>query len=734
MPGAVHAKHLWGAVLVPVVAASVVIAVAPAGVATAAAGPGLTVDVGADRRPISEDVYGMNFASEELAADIGLPVHRWGGNATTRYNFRYDNSNRASDWYFENIDEPNPDPSTLPDGSTTDRAHEQNLRTGTKSLFAVPLLGWVSKGRGKVCGFSVAKYGPQERTDKWAPDCGNGVKPDGTKITGNDPRDTSVEAGAEYVTDWIDHLKGKYGAAADGGVRYYNLDNEPDLWHNTHRDVRPTGVGAVELRDRTYDIGAAVKAADPGAKTLGPVGWGYRSLRQSGLGAADRPNHGNVDFGEWYLAQMRAYEQQHGVRVLDYYDNHIYPQQAIKGDPNDPATQALRLRSTRQLWDPTYTDESWINDEIAYIPRMKDMVARNYPGTKVAITEYSWGAYDHLNGALTQADVLGIFGREGLDMAALWTAPSADQPVAHAFRMYRNYDGKGGRFGDVRVRAASTDQEKLAIYGAERTKDGATTLMVINKTTGDLTSPVAISGRGAGTAQVYRYSGADLTGIVREADQPVSATGFSATLPAHSATLFVIPKNGTPQLPAPGTPTASDVTATGVTLSWPAVTGAVDYTVERDGTPAGRTSGTSLAVTALTPDTAYSFTVRANDVAGNPSPPSTALSVRTKPNPATGCSAAVRITNKWQGGFQVDLTVRNTGTSATTGWAANFTLAGGMSVTQTWNGRSTTTGSEVTVRNASWNGKLAPTASATAGMTMKGDPTGWTPTPTCSLS
>ena len=112
------------------------------------------------------------------------------------------------------------------------------------------------------------------------------------------------------------------------------------------------------------------------------------------------------------------------------------------------ATQALRLRSTRSIWDPNYPDESWINGTegwptVRLIPRMRDWVASNYPGTKLAITEYNWGALDHINGALAPADALGIFGREGLDLATLWAAPDPDQPGAFAFRMYRNYDGPG---------------------------------------------------------------------------------------------------------------------------------------------------------------------------------------------------------------------------------------------------------------------------------------------------
>ncbi|MFC4145906.1 glycoside hydrolase family 44 protein [Micromonospora mangrovi] len=477
-------------------------------------GPALTVDATTGRHPISPYVYGMNFADEALARDLRLPVDRYGGNATTRYNFRADTSNRAGDWYFENIPNDNPDPASLPDGSETDRFVAENKRTGTATIMTVPMIGWVAKDRARSCAYSVAKYGAQQSTDPWAPDCGNGKKPDGTLITGNDPKDTSVAVGPEYVTDWLTHLKGRFGSAANGGVQFYNLDNEPDLWHSTHRDVRPTGLGYDELRDRTYQYAAAIKAADPGAKTLGPVGWGLNSIFYSGLdqdtcsrtgcwsNPPDRAAHAGQDLGPWYLDQMRAYEQQHATRILDYFDVHLYPQQSgvFSDAAGDAATQALRLRSTRQLWDPTYVDESWINKPVRFIPRMRELVDQHYRGTKIAMTEYNWGGTGSMNGALAEADVLGIFGREGLDLANLWTAPKSDQPVANAFRIYRNYDGAGGAFGETSVRATSADQEKLAVYAAERGSDKALTLVVVNKSGADLTSPVALTGASAGTA------------------------------------------------------------------------------------------------------------------------------------------------------------------------------------------------------------------------------------------
>ena len=172
---------------------------------------------------------------------------------------------------------------------------------------------------------------------------------------------------------------------------------------------------------------------------------------------------------------------------------------------------------------------------------MHDWVDANYPSTKLAITEYNWGALDHINGALAQADVLGIFGRERLDLATLWGPPAADEPGAFAFRMYRNYDGAGSQFGNVSVQASSSDQGQLAIYAARRISDGALTLMIINKTAGALTSEVALADfTPQPLAQVYRYSAANLNAIVQEADQVVTAGGFTAIFPANSITLVVV--------------------------------------------------------------------------------------------------------------------------------------------------------------------------------------------------
>ncbi|WP_304413446.1 fibronectin type III domain-containing protein, partial [Cellulomonas sp. A375-1] len=79
--------------------------------------------------------------------------------------------------------------------------------------------------------------------------------------------------------------------------------------------------------------------------------------------------------------------------------------------------------------------------------------------------------------------------------------------------------------------------------------------------------------------------------------------------------------------------TAGTVTETSVALSWTASTdnvGVVGYDVYRGTTKVGSATGTTYTDTGLTAATAYSYTVRAKDAAGNVSAASSALSVTTK--------------------------------------------------------------------------------------------------------
>ena len=92
------------------------------------------------------------------------------------------------------------------------------------------------------------------------------------------------------------------------------------------------------------------------------------------------------------------------------------------------------------------------------------------------------------------------------------------------------------------------------------------------------------------------------------------------------------------------------------------------------------------------------------------------------PQPPTGegtCTATPKVVGHWNGGFQGEVTVANTGTAAFAGWTAKFTLPGGQSITQIWGGTATGTGS-VTVKNVAYNGVLGAGATTTFGFLVSG--------------
>jgi hypothetical protein len=535
--------------------ATLAVALASLGVPGLAAGPlSVRVDAQASRRRISPLIYGVNWGSPQQLAELNAPLNRHGGNATSRYNWQLNASNRGRDWYYQSTPWPDATP-----GEAADSFVRDSRGARAEPMLTIPMLGWAARlgpERAKLASFSIAKYGAQAEADtQWFPDAGNGLRSDGSPLTGNDPSDANLRVAVAHQRRWLEHLVARWGQAGADGVRYYLLDNEPSLWHSTHRDVQPTGTTMRELRDRIIETASMIKDVDAGALVLGPEEWGWSGYFHSGFdlqwGAAhgwdsplpDRAANGDLPYLPWLLDQLRRAHERAGRRLLDVFSVHYYPQGGESSDDVSPAAQRLRNRSTRSLWDPDYRDESWIADHVRLIPRLRDWVGEHCPGTLIGITEYDWGAQHHISGALAQADVLGIFGREGLDIATRWEAPALGSPAFNAMRMYRNYDGAKSSFGDISVAMRVDDPDRLAAFGAERSSDGALTLMLLNKDLGDaapLTLELGPAAERSATAQRWQLTARNV--IERVADLKAFGARRQLTLPAQSITLLVLPR------------------------------------------------------------------------------------------------------------------------------------------------------------------------------------------------
>jgi hypothetical protein len=359
-----------------------------------------------------------------------------------------------------------------------------------------------------------------------------------------------------------------------------------------HIDEHPVAASYDEMTNSGLATAKAIKTADATAAVSGPVmdywwdyfyskkdiesGWSSGPCWQPWSNPVDRVAHGGVPFIEYYLQQFAAASATANTRLLDYLDLHTYFAATYNGSgvglavAGDTGDQQARLNSTRAFWDPTYTDPSFAQPNYVtdanytascstplqapqVIPMMKAWVAKDYPGTKTAITEYNWGGQENINGAVAQADILGIFGREGLDLGTLWGPPdpTSQIPGLMAFEIYRNYDGNNSVFGDQALSSTSANQGQLSVYGALRSADNAVTIVVINKTYGTLTSTLSLPNLTPnGTAKAFLYSNANLNAIVAQPAVTVTPPAAGSTtssianysFPAQSITLFVVPK------------------------------------------------------------------------------------------------------------------------------------------------------------------------------------------------
>src|SRR5271163_1038471 len=533
-------------------AATLIFAVAAMQPSVAQTTPVLTVDAAGNPHPINPDVYGIaNYGLDAgLAKEIQVPNIRWGGDGTTRYNWQVDSSNSGFDWYFMGG---NGEATATPSASADLMINTYKTASNVHTLLTIPIIPYVNKSAAWTCSFPVSLYGAQQSTNPYVhpngDTCGNSIATNGTQLIDNNIYANHIDNTTSLQEQWVQHLVSTFGAAANGGVKFYQLDNEPYGWSNTHRDVMPNGATYPTITQLGQQYAAAVKEGDSTALVLGPSdftlgGWIGDTAQQGGLFA-----------GQYYLQQMAAYDKANGQRILDYFDEHYY---------FNVSTPAAQLASTRTLWDPTYNGGTWVeqwdfNGPMQLIPRFRSWISANYPGTLLSLSEYSIDSgQKSIVDAIAEMDVLGIFGREPLDFANMWSAPGPQDPIAYAFRMFRNYDGDGSQFGDTSVSAVSSDQGSLSIYAAQRSSDNAVTILVINKTTGALSSSIALSNlTQPATAQVYTYTSANLASIAHPADAAITSGSLSYTFPGYSAVMFVVQPAATPALSTTTTLSAS---------------------------------------------------------------------------------------------------------------------------------------------------------------------------------
>jgi hypothetical protein len=462
--------------------------------------------------PISRYIYGANFAFGETAAQgqapwygLNLPpeitLNRLGGNRFTTYNWETNYSNAASDLKYQNDDYLSS--STEPGAAIRSRA-VATFAKGAALMVTVPLIGYVA----------ADKNGPTDTLDETrARRLATRFKISSPFKTGRLTLKPDAEDRVVYQDEFVNWVDKTFPGTTKAGARtpiFFSLDNEPDSWTGTHKEIQgkildqyPRLLTYDGFIGVTIDYARAVKSVTPQALVFGPALATWAGFATLGRYPSPDPVYGTQFFLDVYLDKLRAAERTYGRRLVDVLDLHWYPAAGTRAGEitNDYAPQShemieARLQAPRTLWDSTYDEGSWVSGaavgKVRLFPRLREEIAAHYPGTKIAITEYYFGRGGDISGGLAQADVLGIFGREGVFAATLWPQAgiwakpylgSGEKAYAYIFgalKMFRNYDGAGGQFGDTGVRASTSDAVTSSVY-ASLDQTGRVVLVILNK-------------------------------------------------------------------------------------------------------------------------------------------------------------------------------------------------------------------------------------------------------------
>jgi len=182
---------------------------------------------------------------------------------------------------------------------------------------------------------------------------------------------------------------------------------------------------------------------------------------------------------------------------------------------------------------------------IYILGRLQSRINAEFPGMKIAITEYENGGWNHIAGTIAQADNLGIFGAQGVFAANFWPPNGTYSYALAGFRAFRDFDGANSSFGDTSLQATSSNVQNVVVYAStDSTTPGRVVFVAINRSTSALVT--AITGQSlSGTAHLYQMTATTAQGQspvapVSAGSMPASGSSLTITLPALSVTTIDI--------------------------------------------------------------------------------------------------------------------------------------------------------------------------------------------------
>jgi fibronectin type 3 domain-containing protein len=502
-------------------------------------------------KPISPYIYGINFYNGVSGAPPLLTIDRDGGNRWTAYNWETNASNAGSDYIYQN--DGYLSSSNVP-GEAVRGFIAGDQTQNIASLITVQLQGLVS----------ADENGPVNVANP--PDLTRFKQEVHQKSTVSSAPFTATPVTTDanvYMDEFLWALNQKvpgniFGANAQLPT-FVSLDNEPELWNSTHLEVQGhTPVTSDDYIAKSINLAKALKDQFPNLVIFGPVHYGFQGI-YNWQGELSATPSGNNWFPDKYLSALNTASKTYGEPLVDVYDFHWYAEVYdssgtrilnLNSSTLTDAQVQLVVQSPRNLWDPTFHDDNngnpWIYNELGQTPinllgRLQTKIDTEFPGMKIAITEYENGGWNHIAGTIAQADDLGIFGAQGVFAANFWPPGGTYSYALGGFRAFRGFQGNNSNFGDISLPATSSSVKDVVVYASmDSSTPGRVVFVAINRSTS--AKVTTINGQTlSGTANLYQMTAASAQGQnpvqpVSIGTMPASGSSITLTLPPLSVT------------------------------------------------------------------------------------------------------------------------------------------------------------------------------------------------------
>lgn len=441
----------------------------------------IDIDITKWQKPVSPFIYGKNnvlpstFLSSGTTVEITMAkeagvcfVRQGGGNNSTKYNWRRKLSSHP-DWY-NNVYANDWD------------AAAKNLidkMPGVDGMWSFQLLGKAAENTKN--NFNDWAYNGSQWWSGTGQNLAGGgqINPAGggkALVEGNP--DLYLEAWpADSTVGILDKWFGAKGLGYDKNrIKYWNMDNEPEIWSGTHDDVMKTQCSAEEYMQLYFKVAKAARAKYPDIKLVGPVPanewqwyrWGTDAISYKG---------GKYCWLEYFILRIAEEEKATGIKLLDVLDIHFYPGETNAAD----CVQLHRIFFDRTYAYPGYNgvrtlNGGWDNINKEYIfGRCNDWL-NQYIGTDhgvtFGVTEIDINSTNPNVQAVWYASTMGEFMKQGVEILTPWSWKVGMWETLHLFSRnnLKTY-----------VQAISQNETLVSAYPTMNDSKDSMTIVLVNR-------------------------------------------------------------------------------------------------------------------------------------------------------------------------------------------------------------------------------------------------------------